>query len=121
MSGPRTSWFVASLCEVMCQKNPSALFLSNLLPLPSLKSPSMPKQSRCRCGGNKACKLCQGNGKFTYEPGPHGWQPFTCPTCQGKRLIDDATAPERENPLFHLQRRWKHRSGQPALLRGHVG
>jgi len=41
----------------------------------------MPKRIRCRCGGNAACKLCLGKGKYEYTPGPMGWQPFPCPTC----------------------------------------
>ena len=60
----------------------------------------MPKQIRCRCGGNKACKLCNGAGKYDYEPGPLGWQPFTCPTCQGQRSIDDPMAAGGKSRCF---------------------
>jgi hypothetical protein len=43
----------------------------------------------CYCQGNPACKLCHGAGKYDYEPGPRGWMPFTCPTCQGKRYLSE--------------------------------
>jgi hypothetical protein len=54
----------------------------------------MPKKLRCHCKGNPACRLCKGAGKYTYEPGPLGWQPFTCPMCEGKRTLADSQAPE---------------------------
>lgn len=45
----------------------------------------MARQIGCHCGGNPACKLCAGAGKYAYEPGPRGWMPFPCPTCAGAR------------------------------------
>lgn len=38
----------------------------------------------CHCAGNAACKLCSGEGRYDYVPGPRGWMPFACPTCDGK-------------------------------------
>jgi hypothetical protein len=38
---------------------------------------------RCPCLGNPECKLCAGAEFYRYEPGPRGWMPFSCPTCQG--------------------------------------
>lgn len=40
---------------------------------------------RCACQRNPDCKLCQGTGVYQYEPGPRGWMPFMCPTCEGTR------------------------------------
>lgn len=45
------------------------------------------KKIRCRCGGRPSCKLCRGVGKFDYDPGPRGYIPFQCPTCEGKRVV----------------------------------
>ncbi|MDY3556622.1 hypothetical protein R5W24_005790 [Gemmata sp. JC717] len=45
----------------------------------------MPKRIRCGCRRNPDCKLCAGAGVYEYEPGPLGWMPFTCPTCEGRR------------------------------------
>jgi hypothetical protein len=42
---------------------------------------------RCACEGNPDCKLCGGTKLYAYEPGPRGWMPFTCPTCEGKREV----------------------------------
>ena len=53
----------------------------------------MPKQLKCHCVGTPGCKLCQGTGKYEYESGPLGWQPFTCPNCEGKKVVADATVP----------------------------
>ena len=47
----------------------------------------MAHQVRCPCGGNPACKLCAGTKFYEYQPGPRGWMPFTCPTCEGKREV----------------------------------
>jgi hypothetical protein len=60
----------------------------------------MAKKIRCHCKGNADCKLCHGEGKYTYEPGPLGWQMFTCPTCEGKRTLPDPAAPEGKLRCF---------------------
>jgi len=57
----------------------------------------MPKRIRCRCGGKAACKLCLGKGKYEYAPGPMGWQPFPCPTCDGGRQSPAADALDGEH------------------------
>ena len=44
----------------------------------------MPKKIRCHCAGKASCRLCQGVGKYEYDPGPMGYIPFRCPTCAGK-------------------------------------
>lgn len=49
----------------------------------------MPKQVVCGCEKNSTCKLCGGKGSYSYEPGPHGWHPFPCPTCDGKGQMAD--------------------------------
>lgn len=41
----------------------------------------------CRCNGNPECKLCLGGKRYDYEPGPRGWMPFVCPTCEGKKEL----------------------------------
>ncbi len=41
----------------------------------------------CPCRGNPDCKLCHGSKGYEYEPGPRGWMPFLCPTCEGKREL----------------------------------
>jgi hypothetical protein len=47
----------------------------------------MPRRVRCRCQGSPDCKLCSGTAFYDYEPGPRGWMPFVCPTCEGKREV----------------------------------
>ena len=47
----------------------------------------MPYQLRCHCRGNPDCKLCLGTKFYSYEPGPRGWMPLICPTCEGKREV----------------------------------
>jgi DnaJ-class molecular chaperone len=47
------------------------------------------KKIRCHCGGQPSCKLCRGAGKYDYDPGPKGYVPFRCPTCEGKRQLAD--------------------------------
>lgn len=42
----------------------------------------MAKRIRCHCKGDPACKLCRGTKFYEYEPGPRGWMPFPCPTCE---------------------------------------
>jgi hypothetical protein len=51
------------------------------------------KRIRCHCGGKSFCKLCGGTGKYEYDPGPRGYMPFKCPTCDGERTLveDDGT------------------------------
>ena len=44
---------------------------------------------RCACRGKLGCKLCGGTKFYDYEPGPRGWMPFVCPTCEGMRTIPD--------------------------------
>jgi len=53
---------------------------------------------RCHCQGNPACKLCRGEKFYAYQPGPRGWMPFTCPTCERKRVVPDAAGVEK--PCF---------------------
>ncbi len=55
----------------------------------------MAEQVRCPCGGQPECQLCLGAGVYRYQPGPRGWMPFLCPTCQGRgrRSIDGASEP----------------------------
>jgi DnaJ-class molecular chaperone len=47
------------------------------------------KRIRCNCGGKPMCKLCAGTGKYDYDPGPMGYMPFRCPTCEGQRTLAD--------------------------------
>ena len=49
----------------------------------------MPKKIRCHCAGKASCRLCQGMGKYEYDPGPMGYIPFRCPTCEGQRNLAD--------------------------------
>ncbi len=58
----------------------------------------MPTQVRCHCRGNAECKLCHGRKFYEYQPGPRGWMPFTCPTCEGMRVLSKGEAGER--PCF---------------------
>ncbi|MCE9532569.1 MAG: hypothetical protein K8T89_15840 [Planctomycetes bacterium] len=58
----------------------------------------MAKKIRCHCKATAGCNLCQGTGFYMYEPGPLGWQPFVCPRCEGKRTLEDSTAPEGNKP-----------------------
>jgi hypothetical protein len=58
----------------------------------------MPKSIRCWCRGNPACELCHGTGFYEYEPGPRGWMPFACPTCQGTGVVKSATG--EDEPCF---------------------
>ncbi|VTR91582.1 unnamed protein product [Gemmata massiliana] len=55
----------------------------------------MPTQVRCRCQGNAECKLCLGKTFYAYQPGPRGWMPFTCPTCEGGGVLPSGGAPVR--------------------------
>jgi DnaJ-class molecular chaperone len=51
---------------------------------------------RCACGGDAACRLCNGARSYDYEPGPRGWLPFPCPTCEGTgRLKREGEEAER--------------------------
>lgn len=47
------------------------------------------KRIRCHCGGKSFCKLCGGAGRYDYDPGPLGYVPFRCPTCEGQRTLAD--------------------------------
>lgn len=38
---------------------------------------------KCHCGGRASCRLCGGTRFYPYQPGPRGWLPFACPTCDG--------------------------------------
>ncbi|VTR96417.1 unnamed protein product [Gemmata massiliana] len=53
---------------------------------------------RCHCQGNPECKLCFGKKFYPYQPGPRGWMPFRCPTCQGARNLPGS--PNIETPCF---------------------
>ena len=84
------------------------------------------KRIRCACRGKLECKLCGGAKFYDYEPGPRGWMPFTCPTCEGKRTIpadgdarqtcftcegqgwiDPATPPYAEGSAGLFRKMWK--------------
>ena len=55
----------------------------------------MPRRVRCCCRGRPECKLCRGTKYYLYEPGPRGWLPFKCPTCDGTgTLAEPGTEPE---------------------------
>ena len=58
----------------------------------------MPKLIRCHCGGRASCRLCHGAGKYEYDPGPRGYVPFRCPTCEGKRSLRDDDGTEYPCP-----------------------
>jgi len=58
----------------------------------------MATRVRCLCRGNAECKLCHGKKFYEYQPGPRGWMPFTCPTCQGTRVLTNGQGGER--PCF---------------------
>lgn len=49
----------------------------------------MAKRVKCHCGGRPSCKLCNGTGYYAYEPGPRGWLPFKCPTCDGRGWTEE--------------------------------
>jgi len=49
----------------------------------------MAKKIPCHCGGRASCALCHGTGAYEYEPGPRGWLPFRCPTCEGRGRITE--------------------------------
>ena len=55
----------------------------------------MSRQVRCPCLGHPDCKLCSGTKLYAYEPGPRGWMPFTCPTCEGTREVTVEGKPEQ--------------------------
>jgi DnaJ-class molecular chaperone len=48
----------------------------------------MPRRVKCHCGGRPSCRLCNGTGFYEYEPGPRGWMPFKCPTCDGTGQLE---------------------------------
>ena len=48
-----------------------------------------PKLIRCPCLGTPGCKLCDGSGKYAYNPGPLGYMPFACPNCAGEKFLVD--------------------------------
>jgi hypothetical protein len=52
----------------------------------------MAKKVRCWCQGDGRCQLCHGKRKYDYEPGPRGWQPFPCPTCESRGSLSDGQA-----------------------------
>jgi DnaJ-class molecular chaperone len=53
----------------------------------------MSKQIRCHCQGIPGCRLCNGTGKYEYNPGPRGYIPFRCPTCEGKGKLPESDLP----------------------------
>ena len=56
----------------------------------------MPRPIKCACGGRASCRLCTGTGRYEYTPGPRGWMPFKCPTCDGKgRTAEAGVDPEK--------------------------
>lgn len=64
----------------------------------------MARRLRCQCGGNRECKLCGGTGVYSYEPGPRGWMPFTCPTCAGTGSLKLPGEPAIDCPTCHKER-----------------
>ncbi len=73
----------------------------------------------CPCGGKLQCLLCQGCGWYEYEPGPRGWMPFTCPTCQGNRILQHPGEPEEECPTCH-RGAWIDPADSPVTFLGKV-
>ena len=55
----------------------------------------MARSVRCHCNGNPECKLCHGEKFYQYEPGPRGWMPFRCPTCEGKGVLSNGPGGEQ--------------------------
>jgi DnaJ-class molecular chaperone len=47
--------------------------------------------------------LCEGRGTYQYEPGPRGWMPFACPTCEGKGMLERPGEPAQECPTCHKE------------------
>lgn len=60
----------------------------------------MAKKIRCHCAGKPDCKLCKGEGSYPYEPGNRGYQPFTCPNCEGSRAMVDPNKPDATMTCF---------------------
>lgn len=44
------------------------------------------------------CRLCDGTKFYAYEPGPRGWMPFRCPTCEGRGSIADSVTGREKCP-----------------------
>ena len=63
----------------------------------------MAKKIRCHCGGLPSCKLCHGTGKYDYDPGPRGYIPFRCPTCDGRRTLTEEDGTTYECPTCRGQ------------------
>jgi DnaJ-class molecular chaperone len=62
----------------------------------------MASKLRCPCEGKyPGCKLCLGGGFYPYEPGPRGWMPFVCPTCNGSGYMETASEASQECPTCH--------------------
>lgn len=61
----------------------------------------MSQQIRCPCEGNPECRLCEGSGAYSYDPGPRGWMPFICPTCEGKGILEKSGEAPLECPTCH--------------------
>ena len=57
----------------------------------------------CACMGVPECRLCQGRGVYSYQPGPRGWMPFPCPTCEGKGILEKEGEPARDCPTCHKE------------------
>ena len=49
----------------------------------------MPRRIRCHCGKKPSCRLCNGTGRYEYTPGPMGYMPFPCPTCEGSKTLTE--------------------------------
>jgi DnaJ-class molecular chaperone len=47
--------------------------------------------------------LCEGKGVYAYDPGPRGWMPFLCPTCEGEGVLKEPGQPEEECPTCHKE------------------
>lgn len=74
---------------------------------------------RCNCLGNSACKLCHGTKFYLYEPGPRGWMPFRCPTCDRKRTVPNERG--EEVPCFTCRQAGNVDPGYPPHPPGWLG
>ena len=74
---------------------------------------------RCPCHGNPECELCHGAKFYEYQPGPRGWIPFRCPTCQGARVLTHVSGAEK--PCFTCMGAGGIDPGNPPIAPGWWG
>ena len=74
----------------------------------------MSKGLRCHCQGTPECRLCRGTGYYDYQPGPRGWLPFRCPTCND--LLPHANVRRCPSCGQSLRRRRPHVLGEDTRL-----